>query len=388
MKPNTKRFITISVFLAIIIFLAWYFSYVVFYFVIALILTLLGSPIYKLINKIRIKKFYIPSSLNAFFTLTIMISLITLFFYIFIPLLNQQLVELSRIDTQLFYETLDNWLNNTEHFLKRNGFIEQEIGFQDLIVTQFNKFKSMLDFSTIINNFTSIVGETIIGLFTVIFITFFSLKDNDIIFKTILKFIPITLKDSFNIVVSESKQYMINYFTGLLLEMLIIGILYGSGCYFLGIQNALIIAFLFAMLIIVPYIGPIIALLLSMILAIAGVASTYTDSTVIYHIIFKLILLYGIIEILDKFLLQPFIFAKSVKTHPLEIFLIILIAGNLWGITGLIIAIPLYTIFRIIIKVFFGQYFYYNTKKEKSKTQNTTLTSIGRKLKRKYPQIK
>ena len=63
-----------------------------------------------------------------------------------------------------------------------------------------------------------------------------------------------------------------------------------------------------------------------------------------------------IAQLVDNFFSQPFIFSKSVKSHPLEIFLIIIIFGLLFGITGLIIAIPLYTAIKVIAKEFWSEY--------------------------------
>jgi predicted PurR-regulated permease PerM len=56
--------------------------------------------------------------------------------------------------------------------------------------------------------------------------------------------------------------------------------------------------------------------------------------------------------VLDAALIQPFIFSKSVKAHPLEVFLVILVAGTVAGIPGMIFAIPSYTIFRVIAREF------------------------------------
>jgi len=63
-----------------------------------------------------------------------------------------------------------------------------------------------------------------------------------------------------------------------------------------------------------------------------------------------------IAQLVDNFFSQPFIFSKSVKSHPLEIFLVIIIAGLISGIVGLIIAIPVYTAIKVIAKEFLSEY--------------------------------
>ena len=59
-------------------------------------------------------------------------------------------------------------------------------------------------------------------------------------------------------------------------------------------------------------------------------------------------------QLIDNFLSQPYIFSNSVKSHPLEIFLVILSGGILFGIVGMILAIPLYTVIKVFLKVFFS----------------------------------
>lgn len=61
---------------------------------------------------------------------------------------------------------------------------------------------------------------------------------------------------------------------------------------------------------------------------------------------------YVIAQLIDNFVSQPLIFSKSVKSHPLEIFLIIIIGGILFGITGMILAVPTYTALKVILKAF------------------------------------
>ena len=61
-------------------------------------------------------------------------------------------------------------------------------------------------------------------------------------------------------------------------------------------------------------------------------------------------------QLVDNFFSQPFIFSKSVKSHPLEIFLIIIISGILFGVAGMIVAIPAYTAIKVILKEFLSEY--------------------------------
>ena len=121
-----------------------------------------------------------------------------------------------------------------------------------------------------------------------------------------------------------------------------------------GIPNALIIAFLCAVLNIIPYVGPLIASLLAAFLTMLSNLGSDFQSEILPTTIYVLIG-FWIVQIIDNNVAQPIIFSKSVSSHPLEIFLVILIAGFIFGILGMIIAVPLYTIFKVIGKEFFPE---------------------------------
>jgi predicted PurR-regulated permease PerM len=121
-----------------------------------------------------------------------------------------------------------------------------------------------------------------------------------------------------------------------------------------GIPNAIVIAFLCAVLNIIPYIGPLIASILAAILTMISNLGTDFQSEILPTTLYVL-LGFWIVQIIDNNVSQPIIFSKSVNSHPLEIFLVILIAGFLFGILGMIMAVPLYTIIKVIGKEFFPE---------------------------------
>ena len=360
MNQNSKRFLLIVTFLGILGFLAWYFFYVLIWFMIALVFTVLGSPLFRLISKIKIGKKQIPSSLNAFLTLLTMFTIIISFFYFSFPVLVRQLNALSAIDPQLFTTALEQNMQPVEELLICHGLVNEDFNINELILSKFQEFKAHLDFKAIFSFLTGFITNIGIGIICVIFITFFSLKDKNIIFDTLLKFIPISLRSSFKTIIDESKKSLVRYFGGLITEMFLVGALYVIICSLFGVPNALIIAFLFGILLIIPYVGALIALILSLVLGIAGTIGVTPDSAEISLVVLKIVGIYAFITMIDMLLLQPTIYSKSVKTHPLEIFLLILISGRLWGIVGMMIAIPTYTIIRIVVREFFGQYFIHN----------------------------
>ncbi|MEK6617008.1 MAG: AI-2E family transporter, partial [Bacteroidota bacterium] len=72
--------------------------------------------------------------------------------------------------------------------------------------------------------------------------------------------------------------------------------------------------------------------------------------------IIKILIVFPIVNLTDAFLLQPLIYSSSVKAHPLEIFLVILVGATIGGIGGMILAVPSYTILRVFAKEFFTSF--------------------------------
>ena len=120
------------------------------------------------------------------------------------------------------------------------------------------------------------------------------------------------------------------------------------------VENAFIIAFLCALLNLIPYLGPIIGGLLMMTLTMSSFIGADFSSVILPKTSYVMI---GFVigQLIDNFFSQPFIFSNSVKSHPLEIFIVILASGTLLGPVGMIIAIPLYTTLKVISQEFLAE---------------------------------
>src|SRR5574343_135443 len=154
------------------------------------------------------------------------------------------------------------------------------------------------------------------------------------------------------------------YFTGLFIDVIIVGVLAGGLMYVLGIKNALIIGCIAGLFNVIPYIGPFITLIFALFLGVSGCIET-GHYELIRTVMTKIFLTLLSINILDAALIQPYIFSNTVKAHPLEIFLVILMAGTIAGIGGMVVAIPVYTLIRIIAKEFLTQFKFFRKITEK-----------------------
>ena len=206
-------------------------------------------------------------------------------------------------------------------------------------------------FSTLV----SILGNLLIALMSVLFIAFFFLKEQGLFTNVLEAFVPTGQEKKVIHAVEESSTMLRRYFVGVTLQITIITIFMWMVLSVIGIKSALLIAFFAALINVIPYIGPIIA-------AMFGIFITISSNLDLnfYNEMLPLILMvtatFGAMQMLDNFLVQPYIFSTSVSAHPLEIFIVILVAAKLGGIGGMVIAIPVYTVIRVIAKSFLSEF--------------------------------
>jgi predicted PurR-regulated permease PerM len=121
--------------------------------------------------------------------------------------------------------------------------------------------------------------------------------------------------------------------------------------FFVGLESALVIALFAATANLIPYIGPIFGMAFGVIIV---VGQAYALGMDVHYGLFTLQILsvFAVTQVTDNIFFQPIIFSNSINAHPLEIFVVIAIAGTLAGATGMIIAIPAYSALRIFAKEF------------------------------------
>jgi predicted PurR-regulated permease PerM len=155
--------------------------------------------------------------------------------------------------------------------------------------------------------------------------------------------------------IQESIKILSRYFNGLLLQMLLITLYMLVVLSIFGIKNALIIAFFAALMNLIPYLGPIFGAAFAVLITISSNLNLSFYSEIL-PLIITVVSIFASMQVIDNYLFQPIIFSKSVMAHPLEIFVVILVGANLGGITGMVLAIPIYTIIRSFAKVFFENF--------------------------------
>ena len=340
------RAIAYLVLTALILYFLYQIQSVLIYLVIALILTLIGNPILDFFKK----RLRFNHTFATIATLLIFILIIAGLITMFVPLILSQGQNLSLLNTAEIEKNSVQLINQIAAFLESHHTDAAKV-LKEANITSTKNIVIVTDFLNVILGTISSFG---MGLASVLFITFFFLKDRLYFTISAKKLIPDSHEEQILNSLEKINHLLSRYFIGLLIQLFIVFILYLVVLIIFDIPNAIIIAFLCAVLNIIPYIGPLIASLLAAALTMLSHLGNDFQTDILPSTIYVLIG-FWIVQILDNNISQPIIFSKSVSSHPLEIFLVILIAGFLFGILGMIIAVPLYTIFKVIGKEFFPE---------------------------------
>ncbi|NND51804.1 MAG: AI-2E family transporter [Flavobacteriaceae bacterium] len=319
---------------------------VIVYIAVAAVFSLIGRPIVIFLRR-RLK---FKNIFAVITTMVLYVALLAGLVSLFIPLVAEQGQNLSLLNIEQLQSNIENLYREVVTYFELNRIdIEQSI--------KDSGFLTNIDYSVIPNFLNSLVsglGSFSIGLFSVLFILFFFLKDSKIFEDGIMTFVPdqneLRVKKSIN----KIKDLLSRYFLGLIFQILILFVIYTIVLLLVGIKNAIVIAFLCALLNLIPYIGPLVSAFLILLLSMSSNLGESFSAVILPKTLW---VLGGFIfaQLVDNFGSQPIIFSKSVKSHPLEIFLVIIIAGILFGIIGMIVAVPTYTAIKVILKEFLSE---------------------------------
>lgn len=340
------RALAITVACCILLLFLYQIQTVILYLFIALIVSMIASPIvYFLKRRCRF-----PHTLAVAVTLIFLLSLLVGFIMLFVPLIISQSENLSLLDTNKLEQDFNEVVNQVKAYLTGHHIDADKLMKQADITSKLD-FNFIPDF---INSLVGILSGFGIGLASVLFITFFFLKDRAMFSKAAKRILPDAHEDKIVNSFRKINYLLSRYFIGLIIQMAVLFVCYLTILLIFGVENAFIIAFITALLNIIPYIGPLIATVLVIIMTLLGNIGPETQSEMFSTTLYVFIG-YCAAQFIDNNITSPLIFSNSVNSHPLEIFIVILASGFLFGILGMIVAIPLYTVIKVVAKEFFPE---------------------------------
>ncbi len=343
--------------LAIVCLACWYFRSVLVYVILAFVVSLISQPLTHLLRKIRIKGKSAPDWLLAILSISIVMAGLILVITQMIPVVTNIIKEASVFkDMSLFDNNVSDYVNAWVV-----GLIPSLGEDYDVVSVLFDYLKgvsSEFSITGILGSVASVVIDLAVGLFAVVFISFFFVKDEKLFSKIVAALVPDRIEASVTEALLDVEHLLSRYFVGLLLEMMGVALLNFIGLWLIariGFTYALGIGFIAGILNIIPYVGPIIGEVLGALLCMvlkygAGVG---LDVNIWFFALIVLAIMLSV-QLVDNFVLQPLIYSTSIQASPLEIFIVMLMASQLGGILGMLAAIPAYT----VIRVFAGRFFY------------------------------
>lgn len=352
---NNWKIIFTLIGLAVIAYLIWIFRVVIAYVLIAAMVSFVGEPIMRLLKKLRIRNFVLPSWLRAVITIVFFCSLLLGLMLVFTPLLLNEIQIISSIDpNQMALKFQEHWSSIQGAMDQSNSIIDQR-KITEYLVQQSQTILSFGWFSALFSNLFGTISKLIIGGVSVLFITFFFLKDGFLFTRIIFTLTPDRHMDKMKNILDHSHSLLGRYFVGIILQSLIMWAMVSIGLWLLGIPNALLIGLFAGVINVVPYVGPVLGALFGLLIAIST-AMFFDGNTDILPIVYKVLGVAFVAQQIDGFVVQPLILGNSVKAHPLEIFLVVLAAGSIAGIMGMVLAIPIYTLLRVVAKEFLSEF--------------------------------
>ena len=344
-KSILKSILTLACITLFLIFLIKA-KVVIIYILISMVLTLIFSPFSSFLkSKLKFNNLF-----SSIASLLLLLVIIMALIGSFIPLIIEQSKNLSLLNNSELKSNIESLIISINNYFESNSLTVYDF------LSEFTLL-SDIDFAFIpklLNYIISEVGSIGVGLLSILFITFFLIKDGNDILIRINGVLPKKIRKNFLSSFSKIKLLLSRYFIGISVQITVLFILYSIMLSVIGINNALVIAFLCALLNIIPYIGPLIGLVLMGLLTMTN----YIDPVLVKEMLSKVVYIFigfSVVQLIDNFMIQPYIFSKSVKSHPLEVFVVIITSGVLFGIIGLIIAIPLYTSVKVIYSSYSGK---------------------------------
>lgn len=335
----------------------YYFSSVLAYILLAFVVSLIGQPVLRLLRKIKIKGKSAPDALLAIITIVFIFALLFLVIMQVVPVVTGIIGEASMMkaqesmDSHTIIDQVNGWI------IQVLPWVGEDFDGVQLLVEKVSELADLSNISGILGSVASAVAGIAVALFSVIFISFFFIKDDTLFGRIIGAMVPDSIEERVRKTIHDIEVLLSRYFVGLIVEILGVVLLNCLGLWLIAridFNYALGIAFIAGLLNIIPYVGPLIGEVIGVVLCVilkygAGIGLGV-------NIWFFALIVLGIMlatQMVDVFIYQPLIYSTSIKANPLEIFIVLLIAGSFGGVVGMLIAIPAYTVVRVIASRFF-----------------------------------
>lgn len=332
--------------LGLLLFVLWFFRVILLYFICSVVISFIAEPIADVFKRIKIRGFMLPPWSRAILALVILFGAILGLVALFAPILIEEIHIIGQLDIRLLME---KWGMST----MLASYPQQNLG--EVLHQEMGSMFSFSSIQMLLNGVFSWIGNLVVGVVAVLFITFFFLKDGFLFTRIVFSLTPEKHMEAMKNIMEHTHDLLRRYFIGVAIQSLIMAVMIGVSLYFIGVKNALLIGLFAGLVNVIPYVGPVIGALFALLVAVTTALQVNPGADV-WSEIWRVVIVFGVAQQIDGFVIQPLILGNSVKAHPLEVFVVVLMAGMVGGIFGMIAAIPVYTIIRVIAREFFSTF--------------------------------
>jgi predicted PurR-regulated permease PerM len=362
----TNRSIALIVSLLLIAALFWFFSDIIMYAILAWVVSMLGQPLMRFFQKVKIGKFHVGSNLAAGLTLITFILCLALLVMLFVPSVIQQVNNLAHVDYTALARSLQQPLTNLQNTLASYGLMDANVPIEQQLQDRLTNSFEPASIKNYITSFFSAAGNIGVTFGAVLFISFFFLQEQGLFVNFLSSLMPSQYDEKVKHALSDIAHNLSLYFRGLALQMLCFTLLVTLALWAFGIKNALLIGVFAGLLNIIPYVGPIVGMAFGVVFTISSnlEADFYAHTL---PMVLKVMGVFFVAQAIDNNFTQPYIFSSTLKTHPLEIFFMVLVGAKIGGVGGMVLAIPGYMVIRVIAAVFLSEFHVVQNLRERMK---------------------
>ena len=358
-SEKLARYIIVLITIAIAGAICWMIRDVLVYIILAALVALLSTPLCNLICRIKIKAWRCPQWLGSILSILTVFAIISGIIITIIPLIRSVVADISTANINNMAKAVTVPLADFNAAVARAiPQLGRNFRIESVVLEQLQEIFAPNTFSNVVGSVTSFVAKLGVSVFSVIFISFFFIKDPTIATKIVLAFVPDKYEERVHASMHKIGILVSRYFVGMTIEVLGVSLLNFIGLLVIarmGFKYSIGIAFMTGILNIIPYIGPlmggVIGVSLSLIIKYVC-ASSFGLAVGFFPFVLILAGIFTFTQLVDNSVYQPLIYSNSVKVHPLEIFIVFLVAGEIAGMAGMFAAIPTYTVLREIAKEF------------------------------------
>ena len=359
-RDTLSKYIIYTALAVVIGAICWYFRNIIIYILIAGEHSQKDSPLAESLKKIHIRKWKFPDWAASIVTIVIILSIFLAVVTLIVPIVTSIVKDVSMVNVGNTVKSISVPLHDLNMFLiEKFPNLGPDFKIETFIVEQLQKLFDVSMLSSLLSSVTSFVASFGVAIFSIIFIVFFFFKENGMFSRIIASLVPDRLEKKAMDSIDDIRHLLSRYFLGLLVEICGVALINFLGLMFvakMGFSASIGIAFMTGVMNIVPYVGPWIGGAIGTVLGITMkfVCTTHIGIDVnFWTFVIIMIAIFCVTQIVDNYLFQPIIYSSSIKAHPLEIFIVLLMAGTIGGIIGMLVAIPCYTVIRVIAGRFF-----------------------------------